>query len=59
MAPRPPIRLPRQWSRHVKLGILHAISLASVVVTVARGRTIGRRRLQAKLEQLEKTARAA
>jgi len=53
MAARPPIRLPRQCSRHVKLGILHAISLASVVVTVARGRPIGRRRLQAKLEQAE------
>jgi hypothetical protein len=53
MAPRPPIRLPRQWARHVKLGILHAISLASVVVTVARGRAIGRRRLQARLEQAE------
>lgn len=47
------IRLPRQWPRHVKSGILHAISLASVVVTVAMERTIDRRRLQAELGQAE------
>ena len=37
MAVRPPMRLPRQWSRHVQSGILHAISLASVVVSFALG----------------------
>jgi hypothetical protein len=51
MAVRPPIRLPRQWPRHVKSGILHAISLASVVVAVARGRAVGRKRLHAQLDQ--------
>ena len=51
MAVRPPIRLPRQWSRHVKSGILHAISLASVVVAVARGRAVGRKRLCVQLDQ--------
>ena len=53
MATRPPIRLPRQWPRHVKSGILHAVSLAGVVASFTRGRAIGRRRLQAKLEQAE------
>ena len=51
MATPRPIRLPRQWPEHVKAGILHAISLASVVLTSARGRAVGRRRLQADLEQ--------
>jgi hypothetical protein len=51
MANRPPIRLPRQWSQRVRSGTLHAISLASVVLTYARGRATGRRRLQAELEQ--------
>jgi len=51
MANRPTIRLPRQWPRHVKSAILHAISLASVVVAVARGRTVGRKRLHAQLDQ--------
>ena len=46
-----PIRLPRQWPGHVKSGILHAISLASVVLSFARGRVTGHRRLQAQLEQ--------
>ncbi len=27
--PARPVRLPEQWSKHVKSGILHAISLAS------------------------------
>ena len=45
MAHRKPIRLPRQWTQHVKSGILHAISLASVVLTFARSRTISRGRL--------------
>ena len=51
MAVRSSIRLPRQWPRHVKSGILHAVSLASVVVTFARGQATGRRRLRAELEQ--------
>ena len=51
MPVRRPIRLPKQWPNHIKSGILHAISLASVVLTHARGRATGRRRLQAKLEQ--------
>ena len=46
-----PIRLPRQWPKHVKAGVLHAISLASVVLTHARGRASRRCRLQAELEQ--------
>jgi transposase InsO family protein len=45
------IRLPKQWSQHVKAGILHAISLASVAISYARGRATGRRRLRAQLEQ--------
>ena len=51
MAERHPIRLPRQWSQHVMSGVLHAISLASVVLAHARGRAAGRRRLVARLEQ--------
>ena len=51
MAGHRPIRLPNQWSKHVKAGVLHAISLASVVLTHARGRAVGRRRLQTELEQ--------
>jgi hypothetical protein len=50
MAPRPPIRLPRHWPRHVKSRILHAVSLASVVVSFAQGRAPVRRRLRARLE---------
>ena len=47
MANRRQICLPRQWPEHVKAGILHAISLAGVAVSYARGRATGRRRLQA------------
>ena len=53
MATRRQIRLPRQWTEHVKSGVLHAISLASVVLTFAQGRATGRRRLRARLEQAE------
>ena len=49
MADRRPIRLPRQWPNHVKSNIPHAISLASVVLSYARGRATGRRRLCAQL----------
>ncbi len=45
------VRLPRQWTKHVKSGVLHAISLASVVLSFARARASGRRRLQVELEQ--------
>jgi len=45
------IRLPKQWSAHVKSGVLHAISLASVVLSYARGRAVGRPRLRAQLEE--------
>ncbi len=51
MASRRQIRLPRQWPEHVKSGILHAISLASVAFTIARSRATSRRRLQAEVEQ--------
>ena len=51
MAARRPIRLPSQWSNHVKSSILQAISLASVVLSFARGRAASRRRLQAELDQ--------
>ncbi len=51
MVVRRPILLPKQWPAHVKSGVLHAISLASVVLSFARGRAAGRRRLQAELEQ--------
>jgi len=32
------IPLPRGWSKHIKFGLLHAISLAAMALTVARGR---------------------
>jgi hypothetical protein len=50
---RPPVRLPDQWSSHVKSGILHAISLASVALSYARGRAAGERRLQAEIHRAE------
>ena len=40
MSARRPIRLPKQWPAHVKSGVLHAISLASVVLSYARGRAV-------------------
>jgi hypothetical protein len=51
MADSTRIRLPKQWSKHVKSGVLHAISLASFAISYARGRTTGRRRLRARLER--------
>jgi len=42
--------LPRGWSKHVKSGLLHAISLAAMALTVARSR-YARWRLQAELER--------
>ena len=49
--PRRPIRLPKQWSKHVKSSVLHAIALASVAVSYARGRASGDRRLKAQFDQ--------
>ncbi len=51
MSARRPLRLPKQWPEHIKSGILHAISLASVALTIARSRATSRRRLQAEVEQ--------
>jgi len=51
MTTRRPISLPKQRPEHVKSGILHAISLASIVLAYARGRASGRRRLRAQFEQ--------
>ena len=45
------ITLPRQWPDHIKSGILHAISLASVALSYARGRATSRRRLRVQLDQ--------
>lgn len=45
------IRLPDQWPQHVKSGVIHAIGLASVALSYARGRAAGRRRLGAELDQ--------
>ncbi len=51
MVVRRPLLLPKQWPTHVKSGVLHAISLASVVLSFARSRGTGRWRPQAELEQ--------
>ena len=51
--PRPRIPLPKQWPSRVRSGVLHAISLASVVLAYARGNTTGRRHLATQLEQAE------
>jgi transposase InsO family protein len=48
-----PTHLPQHWSSHVKSGILHAISLASVALSYARGRATGERRLQAELDRAQ------
>jgi transposase InsO family protein len=42
--------LPKGWSKHVKSGLLHAISLAAVALTVARSRIVSRRRCDVQLE---------
>ena len=51
MAGHRPIRLPKQWSKHVKTGVLHPSSLTSVAISCAHGRATGQRRLRAQLEQ--------
>ncbi len=49
------IPLPEDWPKHVKLGILHVISLAQLALTAARARTSQKRgivaRLRAELEE--------
>jgi hypothetical protein len=45
-----PILLPKQWSRHIKSGVLHAISLASFALSYARGRATSQHRLRSQLE---------
>jgi predicted RNA polymerase sigma factor len=44
------IPLPRGWSKHVKSGLLHAISLAVMALTIARSRA-PRYRLQGELDR--------
>jgi hypothetical protein len=41
MLSQPPFSLPRGWSKHVKSALLHAISLASMVLTATRSRLAG------------------
>ena len=47
--------LPRGWTKRVKSGLLHAVSLAATALTLARGRAAKswdtRHRLQARLDQ--------
>jgi len=43
---------PRGWARHVKASLLHAISLASMALTIARSRR-ARSRLQTELERAD------
>ena len=49
--PRRPVPLPKQWSKHVRSGIVHAVALASVAIFYARGRAASERRLLARLDQ--------
>jgi hypothetical protein len=53
MPKRRQIRLPDQWPDHIKSGVIHAVALASVAISYARGRAAGRRRLLAELDQLK------
>lgn len=49
--------LPRGWTKHVRSAFLHAVGLASMALTVARGRAVGTRsrtqRFAADLERAE------
>ncbi len=45
-----PVPLPRGWTMHVKSALLHAISLATMAVTLARGRRT-RHGMHSKLER--------
>jgi hypothetical protein len=38
MASQRPAPLPRGWVKHIKTGLLHAISLAAMALTIARSR---------------------
>jgi transposase-like protein len=51
MPNRFPLHLPEHWTRHVKSGILQAISLASVAVTAAQGRVARHHALRSQLDQ--------
>ena len=44
--------LPRSWSKHVKSGLLHAISLAAVALTIARSRN-AQSRLHSELDRAD------
>ena len=50
MASRHSAPLPMGWPNHIKSGLLHAISLAAIALTIARSRGIGCR-LQAELDR--------
>jgi transposase-like protein len=52
MLSKPSIPLPRGWSKHVKSGFLHAVSLASMALTIARSRH-ARSRLESELERAD------
>ena len=45
------VALPGGWAHHVKSGLLHAISLAAMALTVARSRHTGSR-LQTELDRV-------
>ncbi len=49
--------LPKRWPRHVKSAVLHAVSLASAALTLARSRVASirdnKRRLRAHLEHAQ------
>jgi hypothetical protein len=45
-----PAPLPRGWKNHIKSSLLHAISLATAALTVARSRGAARR-LESELER--------
>lgn len=52
MPSRHAVALPRSWPEHVKSGLLHAISLAAMALTVARSRHTPSR-LQTELDRAD------
>ncbi len=38
MTTEPKVPLPKGWSKHIQLAILHVVALARVAITAARGR---------------------
>jgi len=54
---QPEIRLPDQWTEHIKSGILCAIAAASSVIAAAHARTARRHRLRAELDRAENEIR--